>query len=119
MKDFPLTNQANDMATMTLPIKPARPLKKRRFVSIEPEEEVADDARSQSSDDDSRSTEAKRARTAASPLPSLPSSPATASKKTLTWNDRGGNLIHVQPDPAQLFPFYKASDLWYTVSPSE
>ncbi len=105
---------------MTLPGKPARPLKKRRIVSIEPKEEAVDDTRSQSSQNDNRRKvgrkKEKRARTTISPLPSPRTSPATVIKKSVSWNDPGGNVVHVQPDPSQLYPYFNESDLWYTVS---
>lgn len=108
---------------MTLPGKSARPLKKRRIVSVEPQEEVVDDTRSQSSDDDSRRKhkrkEAKRARTSVSPLASPRTSPDTVIKKSVSWNEAGGNVVHLQPDPTQLYPYFNESDLWYTVSPSQ
>ena len=114
---------AEEPQIMTLPGKSARPLKKRRIVSVEPQEEVVDDTRSQSFDDDSRRKhrrkKAKRARTAVSPLSSPRTSPDTVIKKSVSWNDPQGNVVHVQPDPTQLYPYFNESDLWYTVSPSQ
>lgn len=108
---------------MTLPRKSARPLKKRRIVSVESQEEVVDDTRSQSFDDDSRRKhrrkKAKRARTSVSPLSSPRTSPATVIKKSVSWNDPQGNVVHVQPDPTRLYPYFNESDVWYTVSQSQ
>ena len=106
--------------TMALPGKSARPLKKRRFVSIEPEEETAPRARSQPPNNDdgsnTRKTKAKRTRAAVSPLPSPSASPATVIKKSVSWNDPGGNVVHVRPDPTKTYPFFNESDIWYAVS---
>lgn len=104
--------------TMALPEKSTRPLKKRRIVSIEPEEEAVHYAHSRPSNNNrrrkARKKKAKRARTTVSPLPSPSTSPATVTKKSVSWNDRGGNVVHVQPDPTKLYPCLNESDLWYT-----
>jgi len=103
---------------MALPEKAARPLKKRRIVSIEPDEEPVRDAPSRSSSNESRSKakkkRSKRSRTTVSPLPSPSTSPATVIKKRVSWNDRGGNVVHVQPDLTKQYPLFNESDLWYT-----
>ena len=120
----PLQKQEKTIAeatqTMALPGKSARPLKKRRIVSIEPEEQAVHDVHSRPSNNNRRSKarkkKAKRGRTIVSPLPSPPTSPATVIKKRVSWNDRGGNVVHVQPDPTKLYPCFNESDVWYTVS---
>lgn len=104
--------------TMALPENSARPLKKRRIVSIEvdvtSQQPINDSSRSKP-----RNKKTKRTRTAVSPLPSPPTSPPkTVIKKSVTWNDPDGNVVHVQPDPMKLHPFFNKSDVWYTVSHS-
>lgn len=106
---------------LSLPGKSTRPLKKRRFVSIESEDAVVSKP-PKSSSAKSQKKNIKRARRSkkqdvgiVSPLP--PSSPTTVMVKSVTWNDRAGNLVHMQPDPTQIFPNFNQFDLWYTVSP--
>lgn len=101
---------------MALPEKSARPLKKRRIVGIEldvtSQQPINDSSRGKP-----RNKKAKRTRTAVSPLPSPPTSPPkTVIKKTVTFNDPDGNIVHVQPDPMKLHPCFNESDVWYTVS---
>ena len=106
--------------TMAFPKKTVRPLKKRRIVSIEPNEEQACGAPSRPSNNDSRRKirrkKSKRGRTTVSPLTSPSTSPSTVIKKRVSWNDRGGNVVHVQPDLTKVYPLFNESDLWYTVS---
>jgi len=103
---------------LSLPGKSTRPLKKRRFVSIESEDAVVSKPPKNSSAK-SQKKKIKRARRSkkqdvgiVSPLP--PSSPTTVMVKSVTWNDRAGNLVHMQPDPTQIFPNFNQFDLWYT-----
>lgn len=130
LQDQSSSTVGNTQQTMSLPGKSARPLKKRRFVSIEPEEDAVVASPSPRNDDSSTSSsskaeesKAKRARTneketkcVVSPSPSPPVSPSTEVKKSVKWNDPGGNMIHMQPDPTQLYPFFNEKDVWYTVS---
>ena len=40
----------------------------------------------------------------------------TVTKKTVTWNDREGNVIHSQQYPKLYVPYYDEMEGWYTVS---
>ena len=122
-----MTTVGNAEQTMSLPRKSARPLKKRRIVSIESEEDVVasqppkhTDSSSNSKDEENK---VKRVRIdknetkgVVSPFPSPPISPSTVAKKSVTWNEPVENIIHVQPDPSQLYPLFNENDVWYTVS---
>jgi len=118
-QDESFTNATRAMS-LSLLGKSTRPLKKRRIVSISIER---DDASQQAKDAMKamkakkrkvrRSGAAKKQSNAViSPVP--PSSPARMVKNSVTWNDREGNMIHLQPDPTQLHPYFNESDLWYT-----
>jgi hypothetical protein len=105
---------------MSMPGKSTRPLKKRRIVSVEPEEPVVDSPLPQTCIPKAKKRKAKRARTAKKQNNNVDRtlSPSAMSmmKKSVTWNDPGGNRVHLQPDPTQVYPFFNESDLWYTVS---
>ena len=107
---------------MSLPGKSTRPLKKRRFVSIE-SKDVFRAVSKPPKNYSCKSQKNKAKRVSGSKKqdegivsPSPPSWPTTVMKKSVTWNDRGGNLVHMQPDPTQSFPYFNEFDLWYTVS---
>jgi hypothetical protein len=112
--------EATSRIMLSFPGKSTRPLKKRRFVSIESEDDVVSKS-SNSSSTKSQKKKSKRARRSKKQdvgiiPPSPPSSPTTVLKKSVTWSDMAGNLVHMQPDFTQLFPNFNEFDLWYTVS---
>jgi len=123
---------------ISLPGQSLRPLKKRRivvdFTDYDHTDDNLDDAtitktktktKAKAKAKTKTKTKAKRkppvvkrkkigAITPPSSLP--PSSSPTVTKKTVTWNDREGNVIHSQQDPSLYFPYYDEKERWYTVS---
>jgi len=103
---------------MSMPGKSTRPLKKRRIVSVEPEEPAVDSPPPPTCNPKAKKRKAKRARTTKKQNKNVDRTPSpsaiAAMKKSVTWNDPGGNRVHLQPDPTQVYPFFNESDLWYT-----
>lgn len=91
-----------------------RPFKKRRIVTIKPDDVAAlEQPRSACK---GKKKKAQQPRTTKKPKkgfvsPSPPSSPVMVMKKSVTWNEQGGNIFHLQPDSC-----VNDGDLWYTVS---
>jgi len=102
----------------------ARPLKKRRVASI-PDKDVSgsEEQQQQMPNNGSRQGIRKKAQISERSTkklkgvvsPSPPSSPATVTKKSVTWNVRDGDtVVYVQPDISQTYPDYNENDVWYT-----
>lgn len=89
-----------------------RPFKKRRIVTIKPDDVAAlEQPRSACK---GKKKKAQQPRTTKKPKkgfvsPSPPSSPVMVMKKSVTWNEQGGNIFHLQPDSC-----VNDGDLWYT-----
>eukprot|EP00535_Pseudo-nitzschia_heimii_P013326 CAMPEP_0197197596 /NCGR_PEP_ID=MMETSP1423-20130617/32948_1 /TAXON_ID=476441 /ORGANISM="Pseudo-nitzschia heimii, Strain UNC1101" /LENGTH=674 /DNA_ID=CAMNT_0042651421 /DNA_START=94 /DNA_END=2118 /DNA_ORIENTATION=- len=114
---------------MSLPGKSTRPLKKRRFVSIEDDDvSICEQKQQQQQQELKPKIEGaqgnrKKARKIQKSTkkknngivsPSPPSSPVTVAKKSVTWNVRDGNMVHNQTDISRTYPHYNENDVWYT-----
>uniref|UniRef100_A0A7S4AKS2 Uncharacterized protein n=1 Tax=Pseudo-nitzschia australis TaxID=44445 RepID=A0A7S4AKS2_9STRA len=108
---------------MAFPGQPLRPLKKRRIVSVDRKNEyrTTDGEKREVSllaDKKTKTREMEGIMTGVVTIaPSPPSSPIRR-KKSVTWNDREGNLIYSQQGPTattkRFFSSFDESDVWYT-----
>ena len=125
---LPSTPATGLLASNTpFPGQPLRPLKKRRILSVDRNNEYRTIDGDQhhtvlqkltKKEKNTREVEGKM--TGVVEIARSPPSSPIRIKKSVTWNDREGNLIHSKQGPTattkRFFSSLNESDLWYTVS---